>query len=468
MAVLIYSLHQYFSTANQVHRFNLPHNWLESLDISSHEDDLIEFSEQLETSLDDTMVFTDQPNYRSYSKSKKGVSLPHGVMRLLQSVLEMQGKNLSLELCRCLGSDKRSLKRHGSTSDARIVIRNSKSDDTQYIENVMTFIPQQEVISAQLIDEPEFAIDFTGTPLRFFSEIKYMLDAIERRGQRYSKFYLKELLGYLVHLALPNFVSIFRFPGFYLPADRTGIMHAHSVVVSALIERASMGGLRPAARTPVLSGVLADFLEQLIELSHPIDQPVDANMDHATRIENAILGGSVSMQREQRSGYPRFTYQPDGWTNEIPLMNASSMVSELAPVVLYLRYRIVSSNVIIVEEPESHLHPAMQVEFTRQLARLVQAGIRVIITTHSEWVLEELANIVRKSALTASHRKEVSNGDVLLRSDQVGAWLFKSSGLARGSVIKEIGLDSSGLFPSEFDEVAAALHNNWAEISSRM
>ena len=331
----------------------------------------------------------------------------------------------------------------------------------------MTFLPQQEAISAQLIEEPEFAIDFTdASPL--YPQIRYMLDAIERRGQRYSEFYLKELLAYVVHLALPNFVSILRFPGFYLPADRTGIMHAHSVVVSALIDRAAMGGLRPAARTPVLSGVLADFLEQLIELSHPVDQPVDENMDHATRIENAILGGAVSMQREQRGGYPRFTYQPDGWTNEIPLMNASSMVSELAPVVLYLRYRIVSNNVIIVEEPESHLHPAMQVEFTRQLARLVQAGIRVIITTHSEWVLEELANIVRKSALTALHRKEISNGDVLLRSDQVGAWLFKSSGLACGSVIKEISLDSSGLFPSEFDEVAAALHNNWAEISSRM
>ena len=63
-------------------------------------------------------------------------------------------------------------------------------------------------------------------------------------------------------------------------------------------------------------------------------------------------------------------------------------------------------NVLIIEEPESHLHPAMQVEFVRQIATLVHSGIRVIVTTHSEWVLEELANIVRRSGLSEKHRKE--------------------------------------------------------------
>ena len=62
-----------------------------------------------------------------------------------------------------------------------------------------------------------------------------------------------------------------------------------------------------------------------------------------------------------------------------------SMVSELAPVVLYLRHVVGSDSVLIIEEPESHLHPAMQVEFTRQLAAIVHAGVRLIVTTHSEW-----------------------------------------------------------------------------------
>ena len=143
-------------------------------------------------------------------------------------------------------------------------------------------------------------------------------------------------------------------------------------------------------------------------------------------------------------------------------MNASSMVSELAPVVLYLRHRVQPDNVLIVEEPESHLHPAMQVEFIRQLAALVQSGIRVLVTTHSEWVLEELANIVRRSEVPENQR----NAAVTLRPDQVGAWLFKPKRRPRGSVVEEIRLDDSGLYPSGFSEVAIALHNDWAEISS--
>ena len=73
-------------------------------------------------------------------------------------------------------------------------------------------------------------------------------------------------------------------------------------------------------------------------------------------------------------------------------MHSSSMVSELAPVILYLRHVVQPGDTLIIEEPEAHLHPTAQVEFTRLLAGAVKAGIRIIITTHSEWVLWELAN----------------------------------------------------------------------------
>ena len=91
------------------------------------------------------------------------------------------------------------------------------------------------------------------------------------------------------------------------------------------------------------------------------------------------------------------------------MINASSMVSELAPVVLYLRYVVNPGDLLIIEEPESHLHPAMQVEFIRNLAAAVQSGIRVLITTHSEWVLEEVANLVSISNLPGDRRKGIDS-----------------------------------------------------------
>ena len=245
-------------------------------------------------------------------------------------------------------------------------------------------------------------------------------------------------------------------------------MHAHSVVVSALIGNAPMAGLRPDSRTPMLSGVLADFLEQLIQIDHPRYPRRKRRRNLGAGIESEILRGSVRVEQSATINYPHFTYRPDGWERGLPLMNASSMVSELAPVVLYLRHSVVPGNVLIIEEPESHLHPAMQVEFTRQIAILVRAGIRVIVTTHSEWLLEELANIVRRARLPKTPGNSASAREAALRPDEVGVWLFEPKKRPKGSTVREIGLDESGLFPSGFQDVAAALHNDWAEISSRV
>ncbi len=285
---------------------------------------------------------------------------------------------------------------------------------------------------------------------------------VERR-----KFAAMRVMSSIGNLVLPAAVGALHLPAFYLPADRTGVMHAHSVVVSALIASAPKAGLRPAARTPMLSGVLADFLEQLIEIDRPRRARRTRDPDLGTRIEKDVLGGTVRVDRSTSTDYPRFAYRPEGWKDVLALANASSMVSELAPVVLYLRHLVRPGNVLIVEEPESHLHPAMQVEFTRQLAELVNAGIRVIVTTHSEWLLEELDNIVRRSELPKSSRRVITGSNIALRADQVGAWLFEPKSRPKGSVVKEIRIHDGGIYPTGYDDVAKALHNDWAELSSR-
>ena len=263
---------------------------------------------------------------------------------------------------------------------------------------------------------------------------------------------------------------------YYLPADRTGVMHSHKVVVRALIQSAPYRALSPTPENPPFSGVLADFLSELIGMDQTRSRvrarsrrvPARLSAKLATRVEQDVLRGAVLL-KDVGSGYPSFEYRPDGWEDSLPLMQASSMVSELAPVVLYLRHLVRPGDVLIIEEPESHLHPAMQVEFTRQIAGLVRAGIRVIVTTHSEWVLQELANVVRASGLSESERAGIAGGDVALEPDQVGAWLFKPDEGVGGSTVSEIPLDDeSGLYPTDFEDVAIAMHNDWADIFSRL
>ena len=247
-------------------------------------------------------------------------------------------------------------------------------------------------------------------------------------------------------------------------------MHAHQVAVRGLIASASRIGLRRDSPMPVLSGVLGDFLEQLVALasSYPMRRKSKGDNDLALRMEQALLRGIVRVERSEID-YPSFVYRPDSWEKDLPLMNASSMVSELAPVVLYLRHVVRPGDLLIIEEPESHLHPAMQVEFVRQLAVAVKSGIRILLTTHSEWVLEELANLVRLSELPNERREGIDDPDVALRPDEVGAWFFESSSDQSGSVVQEMPLDlESGTFSSGFGLITEDLYNRWAEISNRI
>ncbi len=397
---------------------------------------------------------------------ERGAALSAPVVDLVLPLLrDVDGfkEVLDEEITRCFGVDgTKNLIRHSGSNKAEVTLQSSGLGEggntapfkyalamTRTGPQLITVIPEGAPLRVE--ESPERY----GYSSRFLS----WRDDIDR------KLGVWEVSQDLANSVLSFILGPMSRPAHYLPADRTGVMHAHRVLLGSLLNRASQSRLRQDDPLPDLSGVVADFLKQLIELGDLAGRQSNKADALAKRIEQAILTGSVQI-KTSAMGYPLFFYKPDGWKNSLPLMNTSSMVSELAPVVLYLRHVVQPGETLIIEEPESHLHPAMQVEFIRQIAALVNAGVRVIVTTHSEWVLEELANIVRRSELPKARRKEIPRGDFALPSDQVGAWLFEPKRRPKGSVVREIRLDDSGLYPSEFDEVARVLHNDWADISS--
>ena len=289
------------------------------------------------------------------------------------------------------------------------------------------------------------------------------VDANDDTGQQIMSHFISALFSAVVH----NAINPLSNTAHYLPADRTGVMHAHRAVVAAMVGRAASVGIQRDVQVPTLSGVLADFLEQLVRMdASGRRQTKKENL--AANLEQQILKGKIRSENSE-TGYPVFTYQPQRWREDLPLMNSSSMVSELAPVVLYLRHIVQPGDVLIIEEPESHLHPAMQVEFVRHLAAVVNSGIRVMLTTHSEWVLDELTNLVRLSNLPKTRREGIASGDFALNPDEVGVWLFEPKQRPKGSVVKEIRFDEEfGGFRSGFDEVAMGTYNDYAKISNRI
>ena len=241
---------------------------------------------------------------------------------------------------------------------------------------------------------------------------------------------------------------------YYLPAARSGIMQSHRVIASSLVGGATRAGLDPLA-VPTFSGVIADFMKRLI-LHNETTKPDDRIADLADALESDVLAGQILM-KPIPGGYPEFLYHPKQVEDEVRLTRVSSMVSELAPLVLFLRGGIHPNDTLIIEEPEAHLHPGAQTEIALTLAGLVRAGVRVVVTTHSDWLLKEIANLIRIGDLKRKDAPQVKKMEPKhwLLPEEVGTWWFQKDG-----IVKQIPFDpTEGIEPKDYEDVAYKLYD---------
>ena len=460
MAILIYALHRFFSGAYGAGPMRFSARTLKPLGLP----------DDLEIPDD---VWADMGAWLERTKTSQEqeaplAPIPKSVERLLlqsMDISEYHGEVFIDETMRCFGKDSpERLIRYGSQTEAKVSIKKSVADASLEYEITMA---QNDASAFRSSIPKTMPPEIASRLARFYHH---------STSGMISRYLMTQLMGkarapeFWADSVSEEFIAPLNKNVHYLPADRTGIMHAHQIVVASLISRASRAGLRRDAPLPVLSGVLADFLENLITLSERPRRPrPDSDYRRAAkRIEDRMLGGAVQVA-ESLTGYPEFHYRPRGWNETLPLMSSASMVSELAPVVLYLRHVVAPGDTLIIEEPESHLHPAMQVEFMRQLAAVALGGVRVIITTHSEWVLDELGNLAHISALPKSDRGGIPSADFALKPEDVGVWLFRPQTRPVGSVVEEIPFSEEfGGYSADFSDIALETYNSHAEIFNRL
>lgn len=456
LATLIYSLHRYFAADLDESPYGYP--WR----ISS--------SKLIDEIVSDPDVQKDIGAWiSSLTEHNDMPSFPEPVENVIRSIVE-ETKDMEVlierEIYRCFGIETiRELIRRPRAQAAEVIVDLHQLDE-RYNMRYRLGIRRNEFkvtgkVTGSKLPVPDLARSPDGSFLH--RKLLYSLHGASKRDG-----FDPRLLTTLAGMTRNALTSSLRRRAYYLPADRTGVMHSHQVVVSTLIQNAANAGLRPAVNVPTLSGILADFLDQLIQMASRHGSKSSKKGDSlASRLEETVLQGGVNIDVSD-ANYPHFFYRPRGWKAKLPLMRSSSMVSDLAPMVLYLRHIVRPGDVLIIEEPESHLHPAMQIEVIRCLADMVRSGIHVVVTTHSEWVLDELAYMVMNSRLKVSGQATQGNTIDSLYPHQVGAWLFRDHETSEGVFVEEIEIDKSGLFPSGFDRVAVDQHNRWAEAASKI
>jgi hypothetical protein len=171
---------------------------------------------------------------------------------------------------------------------------------------------------------------------------------------------------------------------------------------------------------------------------------------------DAILGGSYKVVQ----GKGLF-YQPkNGGKYRFTMNESSSCVRALLDIGFYLRCKAKTGDIFIIDEPELNLHPKNQRAFARLIARIVNAGVKVFITTHSDYLVKEFNTLIMLAQKT-NHTKKVQAAhayadDELLDPERIRLYMTGTelkAGTGKGNRAKINTLKRATIHPDRGIEV---------------
>ncbi|MDA7959476.1 MAG: AAA family ATPase [Nitrosopumilus sp.] len=224
---------------------------------------------------------------------------------------------------------------------------------------------------------------------------------------------------------------------FYLPAARSGLIQGYKALSAALIQNSRFAGAEEP-RAPGLNGVASGFIAGITMLE---GEPGELH-GLGEEMEAEILGGRMDLRAVGGGLSHEIFYSTD--TSSIPLHRTSSTISEVSALSLYLKHVARPGSLLIIEEPEAHLHLKNRAAMARYIVRMVRSGLRVLVITHSSAIVEGLGKHMLASRAAPEKRKEAGiPPDDWLEYDEVAPYVFegsKESGYRIREITKDMGI----------------------------
>lgn len=185
-----------------------------------------------------------------------------------------------------------------------------------------------------------------------------------------------------------------------------------------------------------------------------------------------IIGGEYLVTKNDE-----LYYVPKGKRIKLTMDESSSAVRSLLDIGFYLRHVAAHGDLLMVDEPELNLHPENQRRVARLFTRLVNAGISVFITTHSDYIIKELNTLIMLNQggdrLKALAEREGYQASDMLDSGKVKVYiaqeaLMKLDGAQRKTKCKTLvqaNIDSKlGIEAPSFDKTIEDMNRIQEEI----
>ena len=226
-------------------------------------------------------------------------------------------------------------------------------------------------------------------------------------------------------------IRLFTTSFYYIPAVRFGYYLGLSNLGSIISKiNQYQGELGPLSFTlPGTTVPVSDFYSTISNKLAFKSADEYNYMGVVDQIEQNILDGTV--QIDTQTG--RILYFSNKLKRTFDLSQVSSMVSELSIITAYFKY-IIRDHVsldnfdgetslsvgvfptLFVEEPEAHLHPEAQVKLMEYFVGLANLGLKIIMTTHSDYMFNKLTNLLMQGEI-----KSIDVGSYLLENTEEGS-----------------------------------------------
>lgn len=172
-------------------------------------------------------------------------------------------------------------------------------------------------------------------------------------------------------------------------------------------------------------------------------------LEFADEIENIILRGNLKVSEDGEILY-HVSNNTDLGYNE-----SSSAVKTLAPLVFYLRHTAGHFNILFVDEPELNLHPKNQILLAKIFVKMINAGLRLVISTHSDYIIREINNMIMAYGLNKAGDEILTkmgyDESLCLSQDKFAPYLFQKN--AKGKVtVEPLEVDRYGFNMPSIDD----------------
>ena len=303
-----------------------------------------------------------------------------------------------------------------------------------YIEPSTIHLQDKEFKGKIGVNQEPFII---SSKERGSKEVLFTL-AVERKKGRTINSTVSNVAEEVIRFTISDVVFSNSFPRpFIASAERTGVATFRKELNFArtrLVEEMGQADQK------------ADLQELLFKAYRSYSKPVEDNVDFTRQLEDIgkrksfiakehpevlddftdIVGGSYTITPNDQ-----LYYIPKGTRRKLTMVESSSAARALLDLSFYLNCIAEKGDLLMIDEPELSLHPENQRRIARLFARLANIGVKVFITTHSDYIVKELNTLIMLNH-AKPHLKKVAeeNGyqeSELIKADQVKVYIAEKA-----------------------------------------